>query len=193
MAFPRFSTDLAPLFQLLDDYDAHRAYRPKSKVTPVRTFAPKFDVCEFPDGYRLDGELPGVNQSDIEIEFSDPQTLVIKGRVERNYNNTDTETDDDSSSTKSRQPTVEDEIEEGDASSAITSPAKPAEHAVTKSQNQTNYKFWVSERSIGEFQRTFAFPTRVDQDAVKASLRNGILSIIVPKEAAPKLKKIRVE
>ncbi|RHZ68857.1 hypothetical protein CDV55_107249 [Aspergillus turcosus] len=193
MAFPRFSTDLAPLFQLLDDYDTHRTSRPKSKVTPVRTFAPKFDVCEFPDGYRLDGELPGANQSDIEIEFSDPQTLVIKGRVERNYNNTATETDDDSSSTKPRQPTVEDDTEEGDASSSTTSPAKPAEQAVTNSQNQTNYKFWVSERSIGEFQRAFAFPTRVDQDAVKASLRNGILSIVVPKEAVPKLKKIRVE
>ncbi|EAW15867.1 Hsp20/alpha crystallin family protein [Aspergillus fischeri NRRL 181] len=193
MAFPRFSTDLAPLFQLLDDYDTHRTYRPKSKVTPVRTFAPKFDVCEFPDGYRLDGELPGVNQSDIEIEFSDPQTIVIKGHVERNYDNTATETGDDSSSTKSRQPTVEDETEEGNASSAIASPAKPAEQAVTNSPTQTNYKLWVSERSIGEFQRTFAFPTRLDQDAVKASLRNGILSIVVPKEAAPKLKKIRVE
>jgi HSP20 family molecular chaperone IbpA len=193
MAFPRFSTDLAPLFQLLDDYDTHRTYRPKSKVTPVRTFAPKFDVCEFPDGYRLDGELPGVNQSDIEIEFSDPQTLVIKGQVERNYDNTATETGDDSSSTKSRQPTVEEETEESNASSAVTSPVKPAEQAVTNSQTQANYKLWVSERSIGEFQRTFAFPTRVDQDAVKASLRNGILSILVPKEAAPKLKKIRVE
>ncbi|KAF7116413.1 hypothetical protein CNMCM5793_004657 [Aspergillus hiratsukae] len=191
MAFPRFSTDLAPLFQLLDDYDTHRTSRPKSKVTPVR-FAPKFDVCEFPDGYRLDGELPGANQGDIEIEFSDPQTLVVKGRVERNYSNTATEADD-SSSTKPRQPTVEDDTEESDASSSTTSPAKPSEQAVTNSQNQTKYKFWVSERSIGEFQRTFAFPTRVDQDAVKASLRNGILSIVVPKEAAPKLKKIRVE
>jgi len=177
----------------LDDYETHRTSRPKNKVTPVRTFAPKFDACEFPDGYRLDGELPGANQSDIEIEFSDPQTLVIKGRVERNYNNTATETDDDSSSTKPRQPTVEDDTEEGDASSSTTSPAKPAEQAVTNLQNQTDYKFWVSERSIGEFQRAFAFPTRVDQDAVKASLRNGILSIVVPKEAAPKLKKIRVE
>jgi HSP20 family molecular chaperone IbpA len=146
-------------------------------------------VCEFQDAYRLDGELPGASQSDIEIEFSDPQTLLIKGRVERHY-----ETDDNSSTTKPRQPTVEDVTEEGDASSSTTSPAKPAEQAVTNSQNQTNYKFWVSsERSIGEFQRTFTFPTRVDQDAVKASLRNGILSIVVPKEAAPKLKKIRVE
>ncbi|EAW11135.1 Hsp20/alpha crystallin family protein [Aspergillus clavatus NRRL 1] len=193
MPFSHLSSDLAPLFHLLDDYDTHRSYRPKSKVTPVRTFTPKFDVCELKDGYRLDGELPGVNQSDIEIEFSDPQTLVIKGRVERNYSKTNSEITDDSSSSKSRQPTVEDDTEDGDASSTTSSPAEPSERAVAQSHCQPAFKFWASERSIGEFQRVFSFPARVDQEGVKANLRNGILSIVVPKEPAPKLKKIRIE
>ena len=39
----------------------------------------------------------------------------------------------------------------------------------------------------------FTFPGRVDQDRVKASLRNGILSVNVPKATAPKTKKISVE
>jgi len=51
-------------------------------------------------------------------------------------------------------------------------------------QPTTKEKFWVSERSVGEFARSFHFPTKVDQDAVKASMKNGILSITVPKTQA---------
>ncbi|GKZ51115.1 heat shock protein, partial [Aspergillus brasiliensis] len=83
--FPRLAGDFAPLFQLLDDYDVHRSSRPKNrKATPVRSFTPKFDVCEVNDVYILEGDLPGAEPSNIEIEFSDPQTLVIKGHVEKN-------------------------------------------------------------------------------------------------------------
>jgi HSP20 family molecular chaperone IbpA len=39
----------------------------------------------------------------------------------------------------------------------------------------------VSERQVGQFERTFTFLAKVDQDGVKASLNHGILSIVVPK------------
>ncbi|KAL1858550.1 hypothetical protein Plec18170_002750 [Paecilomyces lecythidis] len=194
--FTRFpSDDFAPLFRLLDDYDSHRASRPKNsqqqQVTPVRTFAPKFDVREAKEGYYLDGELPGVNQKNVEIEFSDPETLVIKGRSEREYTKTNVdENQKQIEGHKAHQPTVEDD-EENAESNAVTKSDKPSDKQVSNQQPQ--YKYWASERSIGEFQRTFTFPTRVDQDNVKASLKNGILSIFVPKAAAPTAKKIRVE
>ncbi|KAJ9269682.1 hypothetical protein DTO212C5_4293 [Paecilomyces variotii] len=191
--FTRFpSDDFAPLFRLLDDYDSHRATRPKNTqhVTPVRTFAPKFDVRESQEGYYLDGELPGVNQKDVEIEFSDAETLVIKGRSERESTKTNVdENQKQIEGHKSHQPTVEDEEESAETTNAVTKSDKQ----VAKQTEQPQHKYWISERSIGEFQRTFTFPTRVDQDNVKASLKNGILSIFVPKAAAPTLKKIRVE
>ncbi|KAL4808569.1 HSP20-like chaperone [Aspergillus unguis] len=199
--FPRYcSGDFAPLFQLLDDYDVHQSTRrPNKKVTNVRTFAPKFDVYEQNDRYYLDGELPGVKQSNIEIEFTDPQTLVIKGRSQRNYEQqqSEAEADDssDTSSVKSHQPTVEDWDEMSDAPAENTPASTPKEKSAEKTLKspEQEYKFWASERSIGEFHRTFAFPTRVDQDSVKASLNNGILSVVLPKEPAPQLKKVRVE
>ncbi|CBF81205.1 Hsp20/alpha crystallin family protein [Aspergillus nidulans FGSC A4] len=202
--FPRYcSGDFAPLFQLLDDYDMHQATRrPNKKVTNVRTFVPKFDVYEQGDRYYLDGELPGVSQSNIEIEFTDPQTLVIKGHSKRNYHHkSEPDTDDKSetSSVKSLQPTVEDWDEMEDATPAVeqTPSLGPKEKAVEKNSSTRSqepaYKFWASERLVGEFSRTFAFPTRVDQDAVRASLNNGILSVVLPKEPAPQLKKVRVE
>lgn len=201
-------SNLSPLFHLLDDYDVHRSSRPKAnnhqhhqhrhQPVAIRSFTPNFDVRELNDGFYLDGELPGADQNNIEIEFSDPNTLVIKGRVERNYNNTNSdernteaeEQNSDTSSNKSYHATVEDEEDE----TSNSTPAKPStEKTVANKQHQPSYKYRISERSVGEFHRTFTFPSRIDQDAVKASLRNGVLSLVVPKEPAPKLKKVRIE
>lgn len=54
-------------------------------------------------------------------------------------------------------------------------------------------KRWLSERSYGSFVRFFTFPERVKQDEVKANLRNGVLTVKVPKVPAYKGRKIRIE
>ncbi|KAB8214548.1 HSP20-like chaperone [Aspergillus novoparasiticus] len=193
--FSNFSSDFAPLFHLLDDYDVHQAYRPKPRTTSVRSFTPRFDVYELNNNYHLNGELPGINQASLDIEFTDPHTLVIKGHVERKYSDSTSNTNEqaevpnDASSVKPLQPTVEDEDEEAsDAASAQSS-----KQVALQEQTKPHYKYWITERPVGEFHRAFTFPTRVDQNTVKATLKDGILSVIVPKEPAPTLKKIRVE
>lgn len=202
--FPHYTTNLSPLLYLLDDdYDVHRSTRPEHshhnhhQPSPIRYFSPKFDLREVNEAYYLDGELPGVDQNHVNIEFSDPQTLVIKGRAERNYSNTDEESQQDeekfseTSSNKSYQPTVEDEAE-AKYSSPVATPTY-SEKSVAEKTQKPAYKYQHSERAIGEFHRVFNLPTRVDQDAVRATLRNGILSLVLPKEPTPKMKKIRIE
>ena len=194
MAYLSCTSDFSPLFRLLDDYETHRAGPTRS-----RTFTPSFDVREQGESYYLDGELPGVNQSNIDIEFSDPHTLVIKGHTERDYETHETSND----APRWRQPTVEDDDESDSTSSAsVTSSKQRADQVQVQARAQAQaqaqaqapkFHYWASERSVGEFQRTFTFPTRVDQDGVRASLKNGILSVVVPKQSAPKTKKIRVE
>ncbi|GES61276.1 heat shock protein [Aspergillus terreus] len=164
--------DFSPLFRLLDDYDVHRSTR--GQTGAVRSFAPRFDVREANDAYYLDGELPGIAQKDVDIEFTDHQTLVIKGRTEREYH--------------SPEGGEEKPAAEGSSSEV----AKTGDKQVSKS-DRAKHHYWVSERSVGEFHRTFSFPTRVDQENVKASLKNGILSVVVPKAAAPTGKKITIE
>ena len=205
--FPRGfpSGDFAPLFRLLDDYDVHRS----SRQTPsIPAFQPKFDIREVKDAYELHGELPGIEQKDINIEFTDPQTIVIRGRTERHSSSgtplgienghqqgriegdvTDKEHHEKDHPKKA---TVEDEESSSAANTPATSSAE-TEKAVTKQHGAPKYKYWVTERSIGEFHRSFSFPSRVDQDAVKASLKNGILSITVPKANAPQLRKVNIE
>ena len=41
------------------------------------------------------------------------------------------------------------------------------------------------ERGHGSFQRTFAFGDPVDQDGITADLRDGVLTVTLPKAAAP--------
>lgn len=154
------SGDFGPLFRLLDDYDDHRSSR---NQPAVRSFSPRFDIRESEDAYHFDGELPGIDQKDIDIEFSDPQTLVVKGHAEREYHT---------------EPPAE---------------GKEGKEGKDTDEGKPTHRFWASERSVGEFQRVFSFPTPVDQHNVKASLKHGILSIKVPKATAATSKKITIE
>lgn len=197
MAFfsqPGFS----PLFQLLNDYEAQPEYKLPASCAPVqcpklqtpRSFAPAFDVRELDEGYYLDGELPGVDQSNIEIEFTDPHTLVIKGHTDRESTTLapTSRSPSPAGSAGWHQATVEDEDEDAQSTSSAST-ASTAEEPTDK----TEPHFWAKERSIGDFQRTFSFTARVDQDSVRASLKNGVLSVFVPKEAVPLPKKIRIQ
>ncbi|KAK4149657.1 30 kDa heat shock protein [Chaetomidium leptoderma] len=230
-------TSFVPLFRLLEDYDNYsrqvqqgapadpscrrqRARQPRSQPS---TFHPKFDVRETEHTYELHGELPGLERENVNIEFTEPQTVVIRGWVERGYGsesdngNSNNVISDDSASTEksaietekqtrrnSHQATVEDDPEDTPASTPAASPKM--EDAVlasmldpqlvaqmqmqTQAENKPKYRRW--ERSVGEFSRTFTFSARVDQDAVTASLSNGILSITVPKAQKPVARRIEI-
>jgi len=50
-----------------------------------------------------------------------------------------------------------------------------------------------SERSLGRFQRTLTLPTAVDPEKVKATYRDGILSVLLPKAEECKPKHIEIK
>ncbi|KAF7894408.1 uncharacterized protein EAF01_009859 [Botrytis porri] len=214
--FPRHyitneASSFHPLFRLLDDFDQYSSGRNDTnsrhhRSNVMKTFTPKFDVKEAGEVYELHGELPGIEQRDVEIEFVDDQTLTIRGRTERSYTSGTpptgfvedapksgaiTEGGETEHKDKVHQPTVEDEDAATPASTdANTQMTKASEERKAK---EPDHKFWVSERSIGEFSRSFSFPVRVNQDAVQASMKNGILSIIVPKAKKQEGRKITIQ
>ncbi len=53
--------------------------------------------------------------------------------------------------------------------------------------------FTRTERSYGSFQRTMVLPPTVDTEKVKASYRDGILEVTLPKKEEAKPKAIKVE
>ncbi|KEF51896.1 uncharacterized protein A1O9_11885 [Exophiala aquamarina CBS 119918] len=183
---PSARHEMGPFLSLFNDTFAELQ---KLSDNASRTFAPRFDVREAEDKYYLEGELPGIAQKDIAIEFLDDQTLTIKGRTE-NYR---------------KEGNVPEEVQASDAAgsgSAEQASGKDSKHLstigssqeVSKGNSQHNHTYWITERSVGEFARSFAFPNRVDQDNVKASLKDGILSVVVPKmKKGRETKKIQIE
>ena len=216
--FPHFNSlgsDFAPLFRLLDSATADLV--PATRQQARKTFTPRFDVREHDLSYELQGELPGIERNNLTIELADERTLVIKGRSSTESTKTneaaeaaeaakavDQEDANDNASEKSvnyQKASVEEEyvdagVESEAAEGAKTPSSNTAEVAApaeAKKAAEPSFKYWVSERSVGEFERRFSFPGRVNLEAVKASLKNGILSVTVPKQMAQELKRINIE
>jgi len=191
LLLPKFQ-EFSPFFRFADELErASRLHQNGSS----RSFAPRFDVQETQESYELHGELPGVEQSNVNIEWTDDHTLTISGQTEKRYEATnvkDTLEVEEASTPEPqyKKPTVEDEEFEN-VSKGDSAETKPAEKTVAQAQpNQPRY--WITERSFGSFNRTFQFPSRVDHDSVKASMKNGILSVVVPKAKAREPRKITI-
>jgi HSP20 family protein len=56
-------------------------------------------------------------------------------------------------------------------------------------------RFYAIERSYGQFTRTFSLPEGVDAEHVRAELKDGVLTLVVPKrpEVQPRKITIRAE
>lgn len=171
------SNGLDTLLRLLDAESAPQGNHPSSQHRHTRSFSPKFDVREDASGYELAGDLPGISQRDIDIEFVDANTLVIKGHTEHDDGHVKS-----SDVEKVHKATVEDD-DQGEEQQQQVAKKTQGEHVTeTKRHEEVQYKYWVRERPVGEFQRTFSFPGKVDRDGVKASLKEGVLKVFVPKE-----------
>lgn len=62
-----------------------------------------------------------------------------------------------------------------------------------KEEKDKNY--YLSERSYGQFQRSFSLPTGIDRDKIAAEFAKGVLTLTLPKsaEAQQQQKKIEVK
>lgn len=205
------SGEFSSLFRFLDDYTDHVTRRFDDSFSEfgrnmISTFAPKFDIKETAEAYQLEGDLPGIEKEAIQLEFLDENTLQIKGRTERSFSSGNPSSDaeditmtgagpdsDNTVNSASTQNPTETSATEGTGTTNAV--AKTESSSPAKTENTGNGRYWVTERSVGEFSRTFAFPSPINQEAVKASLKNGVLSITVPKKVVeePAARRITIE
>jgi HSP20 family molecular chaperone IbpA len=251
--FARPEHNFRTLFRLLDEVEQcsaaqQRHHARQQAARRVPSFTPRFDLEETESTYELRGELPGVDKDQVEIAFSDPQTIIVRGKSERSFTsgtpapaaaapaveatpeqaNSAAPTTEESaaaattesensiedsvliehehasegSSVKSYQATVEDEAEEGKTTPAATETPAPAAPATTEAAPQGSPKaaepvtpkprYWVSERSVGQFARSFRFPSRVEHEQVTASMNDGVLIVSVPKAKKHESRRIAI-
>lgn len=63
-----------------------------------------------------------------------------------------------------------------------------------KEENEKKEKgYWYSERWTGSFQRSLELPAEADASKIKASFKDGVLELIVPKSEKAAPKQIKVE
>ncbi len=55
-----------------------------------------------------------------------------------------------------------------------------------------NHKLVVSEYGIGDYQRTFTLSSEIDKDHIMATVRDGVLRLVLPKAEKEKTRKIQV-
>ena len=58
---------------------------------------------------------------------------------------------------------------------------------------ETKKDFYRSERSYGAFQRSFRLPEDIDPEKIEASLKKGVLTVVLPKTAEAQKKARKVE
>jgi HSP20 family molecular chaperone IbpA len=194
-----FPTDI---LRMLEDFET-----PTTTAAPSggrRAFSPNFDVHETEHEYILEGELPGLSdKKNVNIEFTDDKTILISGRIERSIKKYTDESGQvktieggeeqkklEGGQQQEQQKQQEQQQQQQQQAQQEQEKGKQVEKAGEKKAFRP--KFWLSERSVGEFQRSFSFPTRVDIDNVKATLENGLLRIVVPKLERKVGKKIEV-
>ncbi|KAK9367683.1 HSP20-like chaperone [Lipomyces kononenkoae] len=139
---------------------------------------PTFDVKETENEFVLQGELPGVDKKNLNLEFIDPQTLSVKGTIEKLQEYTSPSAEHGGEVSQATEST----------SAEVTKPE--SERSVTQQGHQPTY--WAAERVYGEFSRSFKFPSLVDSERVSASLKNGVLNVRVPKVGETTSKRIEV-
>ena len=114
-----------------------------------------------------------MNKDNVHIEFTDPQTLVVHGRVERSYTagtppaGLIDQSGQKGQITEGGESGASHTANAGDANKGneeqpVTSGAVQAVEMSDRKHSDQAVKYWLSERSVGEFSRNFNFPAPVE-------------------------------
>ncbi|XP_066372123.1 16.0 kDa heat shock protein, peroxisomal-like [Miscanthus floridulus] len=83
------------------------------------------------------------------------------------------------------------QVEEGNVLTIRGAPPPPAAKDKGKHEDEEGAVWHVAERGKPEFARAVALPENVRVDGIRAGVENGVLTVVVPKEAAPARPKPR--
>jgi len=196
------------LFRMLDAFENYNSQSQSRTNRATPSFTPKFDVSETETTFELSGELPGIDRKDVHIDFTEPQTIVVSGRVERSFTSGTPPaglveggskpaaiTEGSEPSSHSHKATVSDEeteaAKESGEEKAVAGAVSPSNSNNKKAKPQ--HRFWHQERSVGQFSRTFTFPVPIDEANTRANLKDGVLHVSVPKASKRSNRRINID
>ena len=174
---------------LFDSLDDHPFVNLQSSFFRDARVYNRANVSETEAEYTIEVDVPGYQKSEINLEYGhDGKSLIVSGKTEKSYE----EGSEPGEAPKAV--TVEEVPEEGEQPSQPTS----ASSAVAETNKNKSVgapaapKYWVSERSVGSFERSFSLPAGLDLAKAKATLEHGVLTVVIPKAAKQKVSKITI-
>jgi HSP20 family protein len=102
-----------------------------------------FDVKDTPEAFVFKADVPGIKDSDIQVQFRGNR-LTVSGKRE-------------------------------------------------SEERKQQEKYYTYERSYGSFARTFTLPETADVDKASADMKNGVLTITVPKKASERPRNVAIK
>jgi len=84
-------------------------------------------------------------------------------------------------------------LEEKDVDVTVTGDMLSLRGEKKQEREEKDKNYYLSERSYGAFQRSFALPKSVDRDKISASFAKGVLTIVLPKTATARDEQKKIE
>lgn len=84
-------------------------------------------------------------------------------------------------------------VSKEDIELSITKDTLALKGEVKREEEVKEEDYYVNERAYGTFSRTVALPVEVDSERAKATFKNGILELVIPKREEAKPKEIKIE
>ena len=84
-------------------------------------------------------------------------------------------------------------MEEKDIALSVTDSSLTIKGEKKSEKEESKKDYHYSERSYGAFRRSFALPEDVDAGKIEASMKSGVLTVVLPKSAEAQKKSRKVE
>ncbi|KAI0801794.1 HSP20-like chaperone [Irpex lacteus] len=187
----QFFREFRPLFRMLEEplgrspaylNSSHRPFIEDAFFRdPFQSgLRPAVDVTEEGNNYVVEAELPGVQKENVQVRIGDGgRSVTIQGKV-----------------VDRRGPTANPTQPEASSSGAQEAPAAAeGSQAVTTTGNGESTQLSAERSFVGtsSFTRTVWLPRRVDSGNVSAQLKDGILTLTIPKAEDPGSVEIPVQ
>jgi HSP20 family protein len=172
-----FTQDISPIINYISTLE--REFRNKH---PFRsTYLPRFDLEEDSCNYYLYGDIPGASVENITVEAHEGKTLEVYGTNGKTGVAAQGDGEALHHCQKHGLPESKfyDEMEGQHAAASPNTTQSPA------SKQPHHHRILFSERITGPFHRTFAFPSQIEEEGIKAYMDNGVLTLVVPKKSGP--------
>jgi HSP20 family protein len=189
---PRGTSSFTDLFER-DPFFAGIAPMLNAEFSPLRYNYPRVNIKESPTAYNLEAEIPGFRRENLSIEFLDSRTLRISGKRGGKAAPAVEETEGEyAASEKVADPVASEEAVLTESAKNDTEIPESASKDVAQAEEE--YQVVETERNEEfSFTRQWWLPEVVDQEAVRASLDHGILSVTLPKLRAEAARKIIID